>query len=128
MTLQLERCQLLFPDWFDELAELEVANKGWLQGVRVELADGRRIPVHFYDPVRLAQDLEEDAKWDRAYVAEPGMIVVPNVTRDAIRKAVESLVETGYFLHFRDERDAAEPVKPAHASGVHQNGTHAVAP
>lgn len=103
MTLDLVRCRVLFPDWYDELAEVVAEHKGWLPEVRVELADGRRVPVHFYDPVRLAQDLEEDVKWGRPCIAEPGLIVVPTVTREAIRQAVAYLSGTDYFDHLRDE-------------------------
>lgn len=101
MILQLERCRVVFPDWYDELAEVEAEHKGWLQGVEVELGDGSRYPVHFYDPVRLAQDLEEEAKWDRPFVAEPGMVVIPIVTRAAISQAVEQLATSGFFNHLR---------------------------
>lgn len=101
MILQLERCRVVFPDWYDERAEYEAEQKGWLQGVEVELGDGSRYPVTFYDPVRLAQDLEEEAKWDRPFVAEPGLIVIPTVTRAAISQAVEQLAVSGFFGHFR---------------------------
>lgn len=111
MILQLERCRVRFPDWYDELAELEAEHKGWLQGVEVELGDGSRYPVLFYDPVRLAQDLEEEAKWDRPFVAEPGMVVVPAVTRAAISQAAERLAASGYFLHLR-------PIAPEQINGA----------
>jgi hypothetical protein len=101
MILQLERCRVVFPDWYDERAEYEAELKGWLQGVEVELGDGSRYPVLFYDPVRLAQDLEEEAKWDRPFIAEPGMIVIPTVTRATISQAVEQLAAGGFFGHFR---------------------------
>lgn len=120
MTLQLDQCRVLFPDWYDDLAEVEVEHKGWLQGVRVELPDGRLYPVHFYDPVRLGQDLEEEAKWERPYIAEPGMIVVPSVTREAVRKAVASLTDTGYFRHLQGER--VEVLGRGGGHDVHANG------
>jgi hypothetical protein len=50
-----------FPDWYDERAEWEAEQKGWLPGVTVELADGSRYAVFFYEPVRRSQDLEADA-------------------------------------------------------------------
>ena len=34
----------------------------------------------FYDPVRLQQDLEEEVKAGRPLIAEPGMIVIPEIT------------------------------------------------
>ncbi len=90
-----------FPDWFDERGEWEAEMKGWLPGAAVELAGGTRYPVFFYDPVRLRQDLDADAAEGRPYVAEPGLIVLPTVTRAAIQLAVERLVEDGYFQHLR---------------------------
>jgi hypothetical protein len=90
-----------FPDWLDERAEWEVESKGWLQGVTVELADGARYSVFFYDPVRLSQDLQSDASQGRPYAAEPGMIVVPEVTREAIGEAVGQLVKAGFFYHLQ---------------------------
>src|SRR5579884_353129 len=90
-----------FPDWFDERAEWEAESKGWLSGVTVELADGARYPVFFYDPVRLSQDLEADASQGRPYAAEPGMIVLRQVTRAAIGEAVDHLVRAGFFDHLR---------------------------
>lgn len=90
-----------FPDWFDERAEWEAEQKGWLPGVTVELADGNRYPVFFYDPVRLSQDLEADSASGHPYVAEPGLIVLPQVTRAAIGEAVAQLVGSGFFNHLR---------------------------
>jgi hypothetical protein len=90
-----------FPDWFDERAEWEVESKGWLQGVTVELADGARYPVFFYDPVRLSQDLDTETSTGHPHLAEPGMIVLPHVTRAAITEALGQLVGTGFFDHMR---------------------------
>lgn len=113
MILKLERCRVRFPDWYDELAEVEAEHKGWLQGVEVELDDGTRYPVTFYDPVRLAQDLTEEAKWERPYLAEPGLVVVPAVTRNAISQAAEHLTASGFFFHLR-------PIASEPENGVHR--------
>ena len=89
-----------FPDWYDERGEWEVESKGWLQGATVELANGNRYPVFLYDPVRLQQDLEADAKQGRPWVAEPGLIVLPELTRAAITAVIEQLVKNDFFQHF----------------------------
>src|SRR6266508_2798819 len=86
-----------FPDCWDERAEFEMPLKGHLNGASVELSDGRRVPVFFFDPIRLRQELEMETQRGRPVVSEIGMIVVPEVTRDAIRLAVECLMEEGYF-------------------------------
>jgi hypothetical protein len=101
MTITLESITIHFPADFDERAEWEAASKGYLGGVVVELEGGERYPAYFYDPVRLGQDLEADAGCGRPYAAEPGLIVVPEVTPAAIRAAVVGLARDGYFRHLR---------------------------
>lgn len=88
-----ESHRLIFPDWYDERAEWEHASKGWLQGVIVELGNGSRYPVFFCDPVRLGQDLEAEKK---GFIAEVGLIVLPEVSRTAMTQAVARLVEEGF--------------------------------
>jgi hypothetical protein len=39
-----------FPPEFDDRAEYEMELKGYLNGGQVELADGRRYPIFFFDP------------------------------------------------------------------------------
>lgn len=101
MVIDHAGCRVHFPEAYDERGEWEVEAKGWLQGVQVELTDGSRFPLFFYDPVRLSQDLEADRKQGRVVMAEPGMVVVPEVTRDGILRAVEQLVRDRYFDHLK---------------------------
>src|SRR5205823_1300742 len=88
------------PD-FNERAEWVMPDRGYLSHTVVELDDGSRYPVFFFEPTRLRQELEIDTKSGRPYLAEPGMIVVPEVTRAAIHVAVERLANEGYFQHLR---------------------------
>ena len=101
-----------YPMWYDARGEWEVESKGWLQGVVVELASGFRYPLFFYDPVRLAQDLEGVDGRPALCIAEPGLVVVPAVTRDAIERAVGELVRRRYF----------DSLGPAHSES--RNGVH----
>jgi hypothetical protein len=89
--------QVVFPDWYDERGEWEAREKGWLQGVEVRFGTGDSQSLFFYDPVRLAQDLDAESKQGKPFVAVPGLIVIPEVTREAITRAVNGLVESGYF-------------------------------
>ena len=89
--------EVVFPEWYDERGQAEAEAKGWLQGVEVRFAAGEGQSLFFYDPVRLAQDLEAEAKHGKAFVASPGLIVIPLVTREAILSAVSRLVQEGYF-------------------------------
>ncbi len=59
--------------------------------------DGRRYGLTFYDPVRLAQTLEDDAQSGQPYFAEPGLVVLPEVSTAAIQAAVPGLLRAGYF-------------------------------
>jgi hypothetical protein len=71
--------------------------KGYLNGAWVEHANGSLSPIFFFDPVRLRQELEMLSSQGRPVVAEAGMVVVPEVTREAIRTAIELLFADGYF-------------------------------
>jgi hypothetical protein len=47
--------------------------------------------------VRLQQDLEENVKQGRIFVADPGMIVVEEISPEAMKQAVEQLGCEGFF-------------------------------
>lgn len=91
--------KLVFAMDSPERAIDEAADRGYLSHVMVELNGGRLYPVYFYDPTRLAQDLEESVESDQRYIAQPGMIVVPHITRKAMEEAVERLHNEGFFQY-----------------------------
>src|SRR5580704_9995299 len=97
--------KLVFQFPFDELASYEAKARGYLSHAFVEFDDGGRCPVVFCDPVRLKQDLDVDGSEGRSFIAEPGMIVVPEVTREFMKRAVESLFEQGFFNAFKMQRE-----------------------
>jgi hypothetical protein len=92
---------VVFPEWYDARAEFETPSKGYLPDVEVQLEDGSRYRLYFIDPVRLQQTLEEDAQAGREYFAEPGMVVLPQVTTQAVQKAVPGLMEDGFFQYLK---------------------------
>ncbi len=79
--------------------------RGYLAYSSVEIGNGARYPVVFYDPIRLQQDLEVEAGDGRAFIAEPGMIVVPEVTLDRMQAAIERLFQDGFFDSLRSLPD-----------------------
>ena len=99
--------RLVFHPSHDERTKAEMTLRGYVSGVSIETAPGIHYSVFFYDPVRLGQDLEAEARLGRPWVAEPGMIVLPEVTERAMAQAVESLHSAGYFGHLLP--DQAEP-------------------
>jgi hypothetical protein len=98
--MRFSRPQLTFKEKFDERLAFEVSQKGWCGIAAVELPEGGKVDVFFYSPTRLAQDLEADSKAGHPFVAEPGLIVVPDVTLAHMEAAIEQLYRQGYFEHF----------------------------
>ena len=93
--------EIIYPPGFDDRWEAETTDKGYLRDVVVRFEDGSRFLVNFIDPVRLAQDLQCEEESGSPYIAEPGMIVVPRVTKESIRRAVEGLSREGFFKNSR---------------------------
>lgn len=92
--------RLVFQVPLDDRTAFEIEQKGWCGIAAVELANGQQVPVFFYDPERLVQDLESEIKSGKACIAEPGMIVIPEVTISNMEKAVKQLSQGGYFSCF----------------------------
>jgi len=88
---------IVFPEWYDARCEQETPFKGYLSDVEVRLEDGSRYKLYFTDPIRLQQTLDEDAASGRPYYAEPGLVVVPEVTTQAIQQAIPGLLRDGFF-------------------------------
>jgi hypothetical protein len=101
MSIEIQEPEVLFPEGFDDRWEYEMPLKGYLNEVTVRIDSGPSYLVNFINPVRLSQDLEEEIKSGRAYFTEPGLIVLPEVTRTAILSAVKSLWNEGYFENLK---------------------------
>jgi|SRR5262245_5689612 len=101
MTTVTEQYAVLFPEDFDERAEYEMRLKGWFGGVVVQLQNGSRFELTFFDPVRLQQELAGSARNDSPYFAEPNLVILPEVTTESIHKAVKGLVREKFFDHLK---------------------------
>src|SRR6516165_6066888 len=88
--------RLMFPEGFTERDEWEMERKGFVYAF-LECDDGRRYPVMFIDPVRLAQDVEATLQSGQPYYHEFGQVVVPEVTIAALTKVIPHLVDEGYL-------------------------------
>ncbi len=100
----LNGLRVILPERFDERAAFEANLKGWLSA-QVELEDGSCYTVYFSDPIRLQQDLEEEVKLGKPCFAEPGLIVLPEVTVEAIQDAAQFLWEQGFFARLKADPD-----------------------
>ena len=103
--------ELIFEGNFDDREAMECRDRGYRSHVWVKLANGECYPVVFYDALRLQQDLDDEVKTGNPFVAEPGLIVVPEVTLDYMEKAACRLAEEGFF-------DALRPVVHESASAA----------
>lgn len=84
---------LRLPDDFEDYA-WEVEAKGVFWDARVVLG-GLELPVTFYDPVRLAQDVEEDVESQRSFAVR-NLIVVGRLTIEEMTTAIAALAP-GFF-------------------------------
>lgn len=94
--------KLELPDDFDDYA-WEVESKGWFSAATA-LFGGRRFKLVFYDPTRLAQDIE--AELDEGVVfLERNLLVVKSVDRNNMDKAIEFIAKTGKYIDMVEEKD-----------------------
>lgn len=100
--------QLIFEGGFDEREAAETRDRGYRSHVWVEFASGERYPVCFYDIVRLQQDLQQEVEDGDPYIAEAGLIVLPEVTKENMEKAVGCLAEERFFESLRPATDHAD--------------------
>jgi hypothetical protein len=101
MATRTEPYTVQFPSWYDAQAEFETPLKGHLPGVTVRMEDGTSFALYFSDPVCLQQTLADDVRSGRAYYAEPGLVVVPEVTTASIQEVVAGLWRDGFFCHLK---------------------------
>ena len=89
--------RIVFAREFSDMDVMEALHRGCLSHVMVEI-DGRGLyPVFFYDAVRLCQDLESSAEQGDEFLAESGMIVLKEVTPEAMQLAAEGLFKQGFL-------------------------------
>ena len=101
MSTSLGRYTVLFPEEFDARGEYESPFRGYLAGLIVQLEDGSRFSMFFVDPVRLRQELDDEVRAGHPYFTEPNMVVLPEVTGQAVKDAVEHLFNEGFFKRLK---------------------------
>jgi len=89
--------RLVYEHGMDERDEAEAQMRGYRSHVWVEMNDGSRHRVTFFDPVRLKQELELETSMGRPFVCEPGLIVIPEVTKEYMETAARTLADEGFF-------------------------------
>ena len=84
--------EFVFDQPFDDYAQTDAKDRGYLPNVKVKTPGGGLYVVTFYDHVRLAQDIEEEK-----IIVEPGLIVVHEITLDVMHQALTYMLRTNYF-------------------------------
>jgi hypothetical protein len=82
--------QIVYPARMDDYDWEMTRSKGWIE-ITVRWAEDEKA-ITFYDPVRLAQEVEA-AVARQGYFAESAVIVVPAVTEEAVEAAVARLAQ-----------------------------------
>jgi hypothetical protein len=104
-----DRGEVSFPPIFDERYQLDVIERGYLSHVIVAMPNGFRYPLHFIEPIRLQQDLDQDCKFGPCLFVEVGLVVVPDLRLETLTTAVRALIERGYFRFLRTIDEAPNP-------------------
>jgi hypothetical protein len=104
-----DRGDVSFPLTFDELYQQDVIERGYLSHVVVVMPDGCRYPLHFIEPIRLQQDLEQDCKFGPCLFVEVGLVIIPDLRLETLTTAVRALIERGYFRFLRTIDEAPNP-------------------
>src|SRR5947209_2690454 len=89
-----------------DVDELDMAPHGYRGDVIVEFADGKSFPVYFYEPDAIREELDGRSKSGFGrYVAEPGLVVIPEICVAGMKASVLELIEVGYLTHLRPCED-----------------------
>ena len=100
--------KLSFQYGWDERDDLETPLKGCRSDGLVSFADGTTYSVYFIDPIRLEQDLEAEVECGSPFLAIPGLIVLPELTRKAMENAISLLWRQGYFQALKPLSEAVK--------------------
>jgi len=102
-----QETNVMFPGGLSEADEEEARVRGYY-GEAVVQSGGQRYSIAFYDPIRLQQTIDDDIRLGRPCFAEPGLVVVPEVTREAMEAAVRELVTEGFFQRIAPDRSVKD--------------------
>ncbi len=101
MPAATDEAVVLFPEDYDEQAAYETPFRGYLSEVIVRFSDGSRYQLFFIDPVRLQQELIDHVRAGRPFFTESNLVVLPEVTTEAVHKAVQGLQKEEAFRHMK---------------------------
>lgn len=89
--------RLVFEGGWSERDAYETPLRGYRSHVWAELEDGSRHRLTFFDVTRLSQELDDESKSGRPFLAEPGLVVLTQVTLANMEGAAQALAREGFF-------------------------------
>ncbi|KVN90173.1 hypothetical protein WJ70_18580 [Burkholderia ubonensis] len=89
----MQKFEIKYPSWYDELAEFEHEEKGFLEGVHVT-SEGGDVQLNFYDMTRFAQDAADSVR-NNGFFYMAGVVIVESVSRTHMEAAAQRIVEDG---------------------------------
>ena len=96
ITENAEFPKLILLDW-QEGDDWLLKSKGWFCHNFVELANGNRYRVCFYDSVRLGQELKDNDQNGKPFFIEDALIVLTEVTLENMKAAIIEAEEQKFF-------------------------------
>jgi hypothetical protein len=103
MTLLLLRDGELYPRLVFEYDLSEpIAPNGFRGDVALEMVKGEKYPLYFFDLFAIQAEIRSRIEHGMGqFVAEPGMVTLPEITESQMKAAVAELIEIGYFDHLK---------------------------
>jgi hypothetical protein len=92
--------KLILLDW-QEGDDWLVSSKGWFDHNLIELANGNRYQVCFFDNIRLGQHLNDNARNGQPFFIENNLIVLSEVTIENMQKAIVRAEKQGFFENLK---------------------------
>lgn len=91
-----------------EVHDRDIAPQGYRGDVVVKFADGKSFPLFFFEPTAVKEDLDgQITSGLGGFVAEPGLVVIPEISVANMKSAVSQLIEIDYFAHLRPVAETA---------------------
>jgi hypothetical protein len=92
-----ELVRLVFEGGWDERDEVETPMRGYRSHVWAELADGSRHRMTFFCMTRLSQEFDANCQAGQPFFAEPGLVILEEVTLPNMEATARTLAAEGFF-------------------------------
>lgn len=91
-----------------DVDDRDIAPRGYRGDATVEFASGEVFPLYFYEPTAVREELDGRTKWEFGrFVAEPGLVIIPEISVANMKSVVAQLIDIGYFAHYKPITESA---------------------